>query len=38
MKTNIHASSGIRTHDPANQTANTFDLDLAATATSKQDV
>jgi hypothetical protein len=32
-KTNIHASSGIRTHDPSNQTAKTYALDRAATGT-----
>jgi hypothetical protein len=30
-KTNINASNGIRTHDPSNQAANTYALDLAAT-------
>jgi hypothetical protein len=30
-KTNIHASSGIRTHDPINQAAKTYALDRAVT-------
>jgi hypothetical protein len=29
--TNIHASSGIRTHDPSNQAAKIYALDRAAT-------
>jgi hypothetical protein len=32
-ETNIHASSGIRTHDPSNQAAKTYALDRAATGT-----
>jgi hypothetical protein len=31
-RTNTHASSGIRTHDPSNQAAKTYALDRAATA------
>jgi hypothetical protein len=34
-KTNIHASIGIRTHDPSNQAAKTYALDHAATGTGK---
>jgi hypothetical protein len=33
MKTIIHASSGIRTHDPSNQAAKTYALDSSATDT-----
>jgi hypothetical protein len=32
-KTNIHASSGIPTHDPSNETAKSHALDRAATGT-----
>jgi hypothetical protein len=32
-KTNMHASSGIRTNDPSNQTANTYAFDHQATRT-----
>jgi hypothetical protein len=32
-KTNIHASSGIRTHDPSNQAAKTYALDTSAAGT-----
>jgi hypothetical protein len=32
-KTNIHVSSGIRTHEPSNQAAKTYALHLAATGT-----
>jgi hypothetical protein len=32
--TNIHASSGIQTHDPSNQAAKTYDLHRAAIRTS----
>jgi hypothetical protein len=34
-KTNIHASTGIRTHDPRNQAAKTYSLDRATTGTSR---
>jgi hypothetical protein len=34
-KTNIHVPSGIRTHDPSNQAANTYPLDRAATGTGR---
>jgi hypothetical protein len=34
MRTNIHALSGIRTHDPSNQPANTHASDRTATVTS----
>jgi hypothetical protein len=36
-KTNIHASSGIRTHDPSNQAAKTYALDRTATGTGNDD-
>jgi hypothetical protein len=32
-KTNMYASSGIRTHDPSNQSVKTYTLDSAATVT-----